>query len=102
MKGYRNTDPAESRDAYIQLRDSGILAERQMQVYYCVTQKEGLTSAELSHVMHGAFPNLPIRTAVESPHKRLKELEEAGYVKRGDVRLCRDTNNKAVTWNVRH
>jgi hypothetical protein len=75
------------------------LSNRRWQVYTLVHQHPGRTSGELSRLF---FDNhdVSIRTAAETPHKRLPELESLGYVVRGERRRCADSGYQAYVWFV--
>lgn len=97
----RTSDPETSHQAAAQVAPK--LSKRRRQVLYLVRMFSGRTSGEISvlmyqkHGKHGGG-NLPIRVAVETPHKRLPELAELGLVRRGRARLCRDSGCNAITW----
>ena len=44
------------------------------------------------------YPDLPVRVAAESPHKRLPELEVLGHIERAPSRKCTDSGYIASTW----
>ncbi len=93
----RRTDPVTSHlAAAIHTIDK--LSERRQQVYYLVLANPRSTSGELSRLMHKQYPDLSIRTAVETPHKRLPELEKLGLIERSETRKCKDSNYQAITW----
>jgi len=98
--GFRITDPVTSRIAMQRMIDSGRLGERQGQVHRLVNLygNEGITAGELSRAMHAEYPTMAISVAVESPHKRLKELETKGFVRRGEIRTCKDSGNQRIAW----
>ena len=93
----RNTDPQTSHKA-AERHTLGKRAIRQQQVFDLVSSYPGKTSGELSRLMVQSYPELPIRSAVESPHKRLSDLEEKGLVVRGRERKCSDSGFQAITW----
>ena len=74
------------------------VSERRGQVLWIVQENPGLTSGEMARSFHQAFPTLSIRVAVETPHKRLPELEKMGMVVRGAQRICRDSGYLGDTW----
>lgn len=95
MQSYRNDD-FTSKLAMERMIAEGRLSERRAQVMYLVTKYPGRTSAEYSRLMHKAFPELPIRSAVESPHKRLPELRELGFVRKAGIRKCLESGEESV------
>ena len=95
---YRKSDPSTSRVAMEKMIREGKLGERLAQVHRVVALNPGKTSGELSRLMHMLYPSLAISVAVESPHKRLPELERQGLVRRGEMRECQDTGNTRLTW----
>jgi hypothetical protein len=90
----RKTDPVSS---HIGSRNTK-LSRRRQQVLDLVKANRGSTSGELSRHMLRRYPDLPIRTCAETPHKRLPELESLGLVRRGGMRKCKDSGNQALTW----
>ena len=46
------------------------------------------------------FPELPVRTAVESPHKRLSDLLQKGLVFKAGRRMCRDSHYACETYHI--
>lgn len=95
---YRRTDPDTSRRAAHELIASGKLGERQCQVLALVHQNPGHTHGELAAIMYRVFPELGILSCAESPHKRLSELEEKGFVAAVGERVCRETKKSARLW----
>lgn len=76
------------------------LSKRRAQVLNLVTAFPGRTSGELSAIAYSdkSWGMYGIRTAAETPHKRLPELEKLGLVLRGRTRMCKDSNYAAATW----
>jgi hypothetical protein len=93
----RTTDPQTSHQAAAQ-HTLGKRAIRQRQVLNLICRVPGQTSGELARAMHSAHPELPIAVAVESPHKRLADLEQKGLVEKGRTRPCRDSGYDRITW----
>lgn len=91
----RRSDPDTSHEAAKKHQPK--LSKRRQQVLSLVRQHPGLTSGELAHKFFHTY-DVPIRTAAETPHKRLPELESLGYVTRGDKRECGDSHYPAHTW----
>ena len=100
----RRSDPETSHLAEIQ-HTLTKRAERQRQVLNMVEKYPHNTSGEYSRIMLKLYPDLPVRTAVESPHKRLRDLETKGLVTKSGRRMCRDShylcNIYAITWHGR-
>ena len=97
-KGYRLPDPVTSQIVIDRMIRSGVLGERQAQVHRIVVLYPGYTAGEYSEVMVQEYPQLPLPVAVETPHKRLKELESKGFVRRGEIRTCRVRKTSQLTW----
>lgn len=74
------------------------LSLRRFQVLDLVHSHGGRTSNELGRDMAAAHPTLPIVVAVNTPHKRLPELEKLGLIRKGIIRQCSDTGQKCYTW----
>lgn len=96
--GYRSTDPDSSKSADSEHRRLGKRATRSAQVLGLISRHPGSTCGELSRYMHDEWPDLPISTAVETPHKRVTNLEELGLIRRGDSRECMDSGRVRITW----
>lgn len=88
----RSSDPATSHEAAARYR----LSKRRRQVLRLVREHPGSTAGELSAAFYAT--GVSIRLAAETPHKRLPELETLGFVRRGAVRLCTDSGQRAATW----
>ena len=95
----RNSDPKTSKKAE-RAHTLGKRAIRARQVLNLVIKYPNSTSGELSRRMYGEYPELPIRTAVETAHKRLPDLEHFGLVERGADRKCSDSGLECVTWHA--
>jgi hypothetical protein len=95
---YRTTDPITSRLA-AEHHIATNLSERRLQVMIVLTENPGSTSGELSRRFYEKYGGtLPIRTCVETAHKRLPELESLGMCVRGAPRKCLDGATIAITW----
>ena len=92
----RTSDPETSKRAADQhvMR----LSERRAQVLHVLTYYPGSTSGELGRAFLSAYPELGIRCAAETPHKRLPELEKMGLVRRHGTKQCSDSGNEAAAW----
>jgi hypothetical protein len=73
---------------------------RQTQTLELVTRNSGLTSGELGTLFAHTFSSVAPNVGVETPHKRLVELERQELVSRGPSRKCRLSGRQAATWNV--
>ena len=95
----RKNDPVTSHksEAAISL---GPRAVRSRQVLELVAKYPNCTTGELARFMHHDHPELPIASAVESPHKRVSDLEAIGLVDRGGIRKCSDTGRERLTWSI--
>lgn len=93
----RRTDPQTSRNAEVRFTLTN-RALRQRQVLSMVNRYPDCTSGEYSRAMIKLYPELPIRTAVESPHKRLADLETKGLVVKSGKRMCRDSRYECHTY----
>jgi hypothetical protein len=93
----RNSDPITSHKAE-GIINLGARAVRMAQVLELIKGHPGATTGELSRHMLSDHPELPVRVAVESPHKRTKDLEDKGLVVRGYIRKCRDSGRDCITW----
>ena len=58
------------------------------------------TSGEYSLELYRTRILGSIRSAAETPHKRLPEMERQGLVERTGTRICRDSGSMATTWTV--
>ncbi len=85
----RSTDPSSSHDAGLAIESAGILGHQQASAVAAVRAFPGRTSNELS-VECGQD-----RYALA---RRLPECEDAGRVRRGDIRLDHYTKRPSVTW----
>ncbi len=95
---YRHTDPPTSKQAADELRATGKLGERQQQVLAVVRSHPGRTHGEIAGLMLKYYPDLGILCCAESPHKRLPELEQRGFVVAIGERRCTDSGKNARLW----
>jgi len=100
--GTRNTDPGTSHKAEHQFTVLGKRAVRCRQVLKLIYDHPGSTTGELARFMVAEYPGLPIACAVESPHKRVADLEEKCLVARGNPRTCLDTGRERIVWHITH
>jgi DNA-binding HxlR family transcriptional regulator len=96
----RNQDPETSHQAELELTVLGKRAVRCRQVLRLIADNNGSTTGELARYMHHKHPELPIACSVESPHKRVSDLEEKGLVRRGESRVCLDSGRERIAWYV--
>lgn len=95
----RRSDPDTSK--YAELRHSmSKRAIRQAQTLKLVGKYPGRTSGEYSRLMLAEYPELPVRCAVETPHKRLSDLEQKGLVKKFGQRICEDSGYQCLCYIV--
>lgn len=85
----RNADPAGSFEAAERLHKSGLSGKQRLAVYHALRQHQGATSKELAEIMD---------VDRYTPARRLKELEDAGWVCRGQRRKCRVSGVESLTW----
>jgi hypothetical protein len=98
MPASRTTDPETSHEAERLHTILGKRSVRCRQVLTLVALHPGSTTGEMSRQMVWKFPDLPIATAVEAPHKRVVDLEAKGLVRRGNPRKCKETGSERLTW----
>lgn len=96
---YRINEPT-SQAAFEKMVDEGRLSERRSQVLSLVIMYPERTSQEYARHMANTYPSLPIASAVESPHKRLPELMDKGWVYKNSIRECEETGNYVFTWKL--
>ncbi len=85
----RNSDPAGSFEAAERLHKTGLSGKQRLAVYHALRQHQGATSKELAECME---------VDRYTPARRLKELEDAGWVCRGRRRKCRVSGVESLTW----
>lgn len=85
----RNSDPASSFEAAERLHKTGLGGKQRLAVYHALREHQGATSKELAEFMD---------VDRYTPARRLKELEDAGWVCRGLRRKCRISGIESVTW----
>jgi len=99
MQGYRNNEPT-SKAAWEDYVESGTLGKRQAQTYFLVVKYPNHSSAEYSRLMVKEFPELGIRCAVDTPHKRLPELKTKGLVDQTTLKICTETGREVYSWDA--
>lgn len=95
----RNTDPATSHQAADRYNRSK-RGERQRQVLLIVDKYPELTNGEYARRMLEHYPQLPVKIAVETPHKRLSDLQSKGWVVVTGERKCSDSGYNCQTWKI--
>ncbi len=95
----RRSDPDTSKAAEVK-HTLGKRAERQWQVLRMVGRFPHKTSGEYSRLMLKLYPTRPVRSAVESPHKRLSDLIQKGLVVEASKRVCTDSGYECATYTL--
>jgi hypothetical protein len=85
----RNADPASSFEAAERLHRTGLSGKQRLAVYHALREHQGATSKELAKFMD---------VDRYTPARRLKELEDTGWVCRGRRRKCRVSGVESLTW----
>ena len=86
----RRSDPPTSHEAAYRVESSGVAARQAKQILEHLRHHPGLTSAELAEASdyYDRY-----QTA-----RRLPELQFAGLVDKGEIRVCGVSGKRAVTW----
>lgn len=87
----RRSDPESSKAAAREITESGLRVRQQTEVLRLVRAYPNRTSLELAQ--HGSLDRYVIA-------RRLPELEQAGLVKRGEMRRCSIGARPALTWEA--
>lgn len=95
----RATDPSTSHAA-AKKHEQTKLGERQWQVLSLVLSDPDLTNGEYARLMVQRYPHLPIKIAVETPHKRLSDLHHKGFIEVSGERPCRDSGYDCQTYRA--
>ena len=85
----RTTDPATSHLAAEQVTASGVAKHQRELCLAAVQLSPGQTAAEIA---------ASIDCERHMPSRRLPELRTARLVRNGDIRVCRITGSKSLTW----
>lgn len=85
----RATDPITSHIAAAHVTSNGTAKAQRELCLAAVRLNPGATSAELAAA---------IDCERHIPARRLPELRDKGLVKNGDIRICRITGSKSLTW----
>lgn len=85
----RTTDPESSHEAAEEITNTGARLKQLQVVLEAVRERPGCTSLELS---------TRIRLDRYAVARRLPELEHAGFIRRGPIRLCSVGGRKGITW----
>ena len=73
---------------------------RQTQTLNLVAANANATSGELGTLFAMTYGSVAPNVGVETPHKRLVELERLGYVSRLASRKCTISGRTAATWAI--
>lgn len=96
----RTTDPITSQQAAERCETLGL---RYQQVLWLVETYPNRTAKELSSLWINSGLRVDAGVALDTPHRRLPELERMGLVKRSDTyRKCHRTGRNAYTWSLTH
>ena len=96
----RATDPITSQQAAERCENLGL---RYQQVLWLVETYPDCTAKELSSLWIDSGLRVDTGVALDTPHRRLPELEKIGIVKRSDTyRVCTRTGRNAYTWSLAH
>jgi DNA-binding MarR family transcriptional regulator len=87
----RRNDPESSKAVAREITESGLRTRQQAEVLRLVRAYPNSTSLELAQ--HGSLDRYAIA-------RRLPELEQAGLVKRGEMRRCSVGARPALTWEA--
>jgi predicted transcriptional regulator len=87
----RASHPSTSRIAEELMNKSGKRSRHCQIIFNALKMNNGSTSAELA-----THTNL----TKEQVHKRMHDLEEHDYIKRGTKRICRVKSSQCLTWWV--
>lgn len=83
-------------DAYRQIKDSGILSRRRLEVYNILFQYGPMTGGELSEML----PKKLSRTIGSNVHARLAELKQMGCVDETGTSICKISGMEVIKWAV--
>ena len=86
---HRNTDPPTSKMAEDEITNSGVRLTQAMRVLGLVKRNTGFTSAEYASIT---------KLNRHMMARRLPDLKENGYIRRGLYRQCGVSHRRAVTW----
>lgn len=95
----RSTDPGTSHQAE-ERHNLTARAERQRQVLRLVQRFPDKTNGEYARLMIQEYPELPVKVAVETPHKRLSDLHTKKMIMVSGERKCSDSGYNCRTWRI--
>jgi len=79
-----------SKEAYMNLRDSGLLSKRELETYELILFNPNKTARELTKIAGKEDPNYF--------RPRINELETLGVIKRNGKRVCDISQNTSYIW----
>jgi hypothetical protein len=82
--------------AYNEIKESGLLAKRRLEVYDVLFHHGPLTAGELLQLMASRVS----KGAASSSWKRLSELRDAGVIEETKERICQVTGMNVIEWDV--
>jgi hypothetical protein len=85
-----------SIEAYMKIKESGLLSERRWEVYNVVYNNGPLTSAEAFRILNAGRP---IKNITQS-RARFTELRDMGVFKEVGEKFCSITGHKVILWDV--
>jgi DNA-binding MarR family transcriptional regulator len=86
----RASDPLTSHQAADRVVQSGRIYTQRAEILRVVREAPGSTASEIARALG--------QTSNHIASRRLPELEDEGFVRRGEARTCRATSYKAVSW----
>jgi len=81
-----------SKEAYINLRDSELLSKRELETYELILFNPNKTARELTKIAGKEDPNYF--------RPRINELETLGVIKRNGKRVCDISQNTSYIWTI--
>ena len=88
----RNSDPSTSHDAAERVENSGKASCHRNRILRGVKDHPGLTGAELGR---------EINLSQAQVGRRINELRDAGLIRYGEPRMCREVHGQSVTlWAI--
>src|SRR5579871_3487639 len=85
-----------SIQAFNTIKENGLLATRQLEVYECIFENGPLTSGEAFKIMN---QKSPLRNLTQS-RARFTELRELGVIYEVRTRICSVTGMNVIEWDV--
>ena len=84
-----------SIEAYNEIRNSGLLSEKRLEVYDVLYNKGPLTGGQVSRIVRGSRPSVS-----ETIRNRITELNRLGVVKEVGTISCPVTGRRSILWDV--